>query len=943
MNLSKLLAVIWISLPCIIACQPLLAQDEDVEYSRGIHASFKFRNGANVERVMETISYATGDGAEGAPHELIWQGFVLVKSPGLHRFKVHVEGAVNIAFDGKTILNSRSNKAGWHSCEPIDLSFGWYPIVARLRPTSENARVSLCWSGPNFQLEPVTDLFHQPTEVTDVSSGRLMTRAMGCANCHSFDAADGSIDIPPLTNLKRDLQVEWLHDFLLSKKHQVTPRSPRLEISVSDANAIVTTLMQNGNHSSDDGGTRNKKPIAAGKSLFVQSGCLACHQMDGFGSSTLFSGCDLTNVGQKRPTDFFTRWLQSPEKINSNHRMPRFEFNKEQVKELSAYLASCSSDQELPEWNSPNDSAQLGIDAIKRHRCNACHEMEIRVDKSPKTPIGSSSDWSKACTSENPPRVGQPQFRMSAEQFVATKQWVTHGIAAPSFYKGHALIESGCVQCHQRGEHLGIKPVLVEYAADSTELKTEIGALVAPSLNSVGDKLETQQLQKAIGGDFESKRSWLKIQMPRFRFQKSQVQQIQEYLQESDLVPQVQDEAPQERADAALASAGSRLVTSDGFGCTSCHKIGDVTPAKAPLHQLGSDLSDLGQRVRPSWFRRWLHNPARINPRSEMPSVQHPVDGVLDGSLEEQIAAVWHVLNRPGFNPPQPNPVRVVRQTGHNDTGRAQLITDVIRMGDRTIIKPFAIGVANRHNLLFDFQTARVVAWSVGDMARQRTEGKTWYWEWAGSNLIAEISAKHALELQNKGKRFMPVRKNQFISEPIEWKHLPNGGVRLTSAMRFSDGDETIDVMMVQEFWPLRSNVAVGIRQTLRLTGLSKDFTPVLGSDLRRADEAGQSYVTQSPWKLAENGIWETQFSYLTNLKADRFSLVHEDVPNEEPKQIYVAPGFNATVLPLSDQIMPTALAWFSDGRMAICSLKGRVWIANGYGLRFSSGQRVGV
>src|SRR5690606_23071618 len=99
-------------------------------------------------------------------------------------------------------------------------------------------------------------------------------------------------------------------------------------------------------------------------------------------------------------------------------------------------------------------------------------------------------------------------------------------------------------------------------------------------------------------------------------------------------------------------------------GCTSCHAIGQVVPRDAPLATRGTDLSMLGQHIRRSWFERWVRNPARIVSRMEMPAVQLPVPGVLDGNLDLQLAAVWHVLNLKGFSPPLPNPVRVVRHSG---------------------------------------------------------------------------------------------------------------------------------------------------------------------------------------------------------------------------------------------------------------------------------------
>ena len=49
---------------------------------------------------------------------------------------------------------------------------------------------------------------------------------------------------------------------------------------------------------------------------------------------------------------------------------------------------------------------------------------------------------------------------------------------------------------------------------------------------------------------------------------------------------------------AALHIAGARLVTSDGFGCTSCHQVGRTMPEKDEIRSRGPDLALLGRRVR---------------------------------------------------------------------------------------------------------------------------------------------------------------------------------------------------------------------------------------------------------------------------------------------------------------------------------------------------------
>ena len=49
------------------------------------------------------------------------------------------------------------------------------------------------------------------------------------------------------------------------------------------------------------------------------------------------------------------------------------------------------------------------------------------------------------------------------------------------------------------------------------------------------------------------------------------------------------------------------------------------------------------------------------------------------------------------------------------------------------------------------------------------------------------------------------------------------------------------------------------------------------------------------------------------------------DPPKSVP--LDVVPGYEVTRLPISDEWMPTALAWRSDGRLIVTSLKGRVWL----------------
>ena len=69
-------------------------------------------------------------------------------------------------------------------------------------------------------------------------------------------------------------------------------------------------------------------------------GCLACHQVGDRGLAGLFGGGDLSAVADKRPADFFARWLADPAAINPAHRMPVFKLSDLDRQDLTLYLAT---------------------------------------------------------------------------------------------------------------------------------------------------------------------------------------------------------------------------------------------------------------------------------------------------------------------------------------------------------------------------------------------------------------------------------------------------------------------------------------------------------------------------------------------------------------------------------------------------------------------------
>jgi hypothetical protein len=167
----------------------------------------------------------------------------------------------------------------------------------------------------------------------------------------------------------------------------------------------------------------------------------------------------------------------------------------------------------------------------------------------------------------------------------------------------------------------------------------------------------------------------------------------------------------------------------------------------------------------------------------------------LDEQLDKQLDVIWQALALSDFVPPRPNPVRQLRRSGYADQQQPSLvIQDLLRADTRRWTKPLLIGLPNRHNLVFDVQSASLDGWWLGDTVNQQTEGKNWYWEAAGSNLWSNEPPQPQLRLlptsagAGEGGPLLPQRLGQFIAQLDGWHHdSTTGGVRFWYRLTFAD------------------------------------------------------------------------------------------------------------------------------------------------------------
>lgn len=729
--------------------------------------------------------------------------------------------------------------------------------------------------------------------------------------------------------------------------------------------------------------------IERGSRLFHTLGCLACHSLNGLGHSGPESGGALDKVAAKRRPEFFSVWLKDPAAWNPQHRMPVFELEPQEVHDLSAFLATLrgaglacgpgeqpadrrraqprpvASKIEAEQTDAGPALVRDGERLYKSHRCAACHggsECGLQMP----VPMPAMPRWEDSCLQEPDPRRLRPGYRLPAplqaavieyysQQHAGTAEWL-----APS--GADLLHEHRCLACHARGSGRGLSEELPALLEAQPELAGVAPALAPPSLDGVGDKLHSSWLAVAISRRGPSLRPWLAVRMPKFRLTDDDVETLTEWLVVQDRLPAFPppelDRQPAASLDvAALEQAGRRLVTADGFGCTSCHAIGRSMPEGVALAARGTSLSLVGERVRREWFVRWVRNPLRLTPRIEMPAIQQPVPGVLDDHIDTQLAAVWRVLNLPGFDPPQPNPIRVART--HNVPDLAEppvVITDLVELEGQSVVRPVLVGLPNRNNILFDLETASLAAWWLGDTARQRTRGKSWYWEAGATPLVQRRKEgpepQPELELTLASQRYSWQLETGLTPALDAYEYVP-AGLRLTYRLQAVLGDSARAILVqVSQTFSVDANHPQGFVRDVVLRGVPQDAVVRLrvlpeGVECHREHAtrlitntaqivellrpAGNAALGDHAWVelvAGADGVRRCTLRYLPAIAPDRYAPVFRDVPAALQPLDEIVPGWQAVRLPLPPADMITSLAWRADGSLVYTSLKGGVRLA---------------
>ncbi len=174
--------------------------------------------------------------------------------------------------------------------------------------------------------------------------GELVSRYR-CTSCHSFSGV-GHNTTYDLGMEGSRVQRKWLRDYLqmpYTIRPILTIRMPFFNITDEQAEVLADGIMRTRRDVLVEGeGDFRQSParIAAGKRLFDESGCLACHQMGSKGGYVGPSFTAGSPVGRKLTPGWIVRWLDDPAAIKPEVPEPRYGFTLEQRRSIASYLMS---------------------------------------------------------------------------------------------------------------------------------------------------------------------------------------------------------------------------------------------------------------------------------------------------------------------------------------------------------------------------------------------------------------------------------------------------------------------------------------------------------------------------------------------------------------------------------------------------------------------------
>jgi len=366
---------------------------------------------------------------------------------------------------------------------------------------------------------------------------------------------------------------------------------------------------------------RGAETLSRGWRLFNEYNCTACHRLTGYKRPKHIAPA-LTKIGSKARRDWLFRWLKNPEDYIADTKMPRYRFKDKDIADIASYLLELRDREfEGPLDFDPDDRGlrKKGRLLLESLGCLGCHRIG-RKGVSFGPDLSGIGDKIRPAwlyrflkdTGAYDPETLMPDLRLSEDEIQPVTAYLLNlkkhyrdreRVDIPGDKeRGRRLIRDyGCLGCHE------IEGMRFRY--------------IAPPLDGIGDKRVYELAFGRIKGVERSLLVWLRIKvrepgrfstermtmrMPGFGFNRDEADALVTFLlgQRKGHINERYVKPLLEPDD--ISQRGRRVIKE--HNCLGCHRIRDRGG------EIGPDLTEEAERVRPEWLFRFLKRPYKIRP-----------------------------------------------------------------------------------------------------------------------------------------------------------------------------------------------------------------------------------------------------------------------------------------------------------------------------------------
>lgn len=311
-----------------------------------------------------------------------------------------------------------------------------------------------------------------------------------------------------------------------------------------------------------------------------------------------------------------------------------------EAEDIGSYLLA---DVSMTEASDPVDLelAELGKALLQKLSCVSCHDLQGLSAPAPVTQ-GRNLDPTRGCLSEDSKKT--PRYQLSDAQRAALRAAL--GTKAKEVSDAaridQTLTAYNCIACHVRGEQGGVSLELAPYFGTS---EPELGdaARIPPPLTLAGAKLNLEWMQRVLF-DGEKVRPFMDTRMPQFgEANLAHLPALFESVDHLDPLVPLGFDGDEERR--AARDGARKLLGTTGLACVACHNFN----GKETVGFKGIDLVTSHERLKFSWFKRFVVDPQEYRPGIVMPEswsggiAAHTE--ILGGDTDKQISAIWDYLS----------------------------------------------------------------------------------------------------------------------------------------------------------------------------------------------------------------------------------------------------------------------------------------------------------